>query len=169
VANRPTAKDAALRDNARAAAVKLREVGEPVLADAVETLLTPNGWAILGRLRSGEGGTELSPNKSMWLETSLKQRAIAGAEADRRDVLSVVVEGLEKFLRGEFVPSRPPRAPRGSAPSKTSLTARVPDDLWDAATTYGAEHAEELGWTPVASQVAVAYLAQLYPEPAPVE
>lgn len=169
MAQRPTAKDIALRDTVRAAVTKLHEVGEPDLADAVDTLLTPNGWAVLGRLRSGEGGTNLPRNKSMWLEVALKQRVLAGAEAEGRDVVSIASEGLEKFLAGQFVPEQPARATRGSAPTKTSLTPRIPDDLWDSATAYGEAHAEELGWTPVASQVVVAYFAQLYPEPEPVE
>ncbi|WUD72103.1 hypothetical protein OG937_10595 [Streptomyces sp. NBC_00510] len=152
----PRPKKDQLHALATEAVAVLNGVNRPDLAGAVETLMTGSRWEI------NPPAGETVP---MWIDTELKKRAQAGP----RPVAKVVTEGLEKFLAGEFIPEKAARAKRGEGGKKTSLTPRLDKDLWERATAYGLEHAEDLGWAPVASQVAVAYLAATYPEPAPAE
>jgi hypothetical protein len=151
----PKKDDPLLRDRAHAAAAKLREIGENDLAETVDILIASHRWATVP-----SGGSTLT----VWLDRGLKKRVQEGG----RPVPYVVAEGLAKFMAGEFIPEPMARAAYGSG-GKTSLTFRADADVWLKATEYGAAHAEELGWMPSASQVAAAYMAHLYPEPAPTE
>lgn len=151
----PPRRKSTPQEKVQAAVRHLNEAGQPDLAQAVAENAAP-GWST--RPPKDE-------NVPLWLEVALKQRALAAAEASGRPVADVVREGLRAFVDGRFRPAKPKRAARGTAPQKTTLTVRAGAALCQSASAYAAEHADDLGWEPKPSQVAVAYLAAQYPPP----
>ncbi|WP_331764812.1 hypothetical protein [Streptomyces sp. NBC_01238] len=132
------AKDTNLRPRLTAAATKLREINEPDLADAIDTVLAPNGW---GRLRRSDPSASLDRNMAMrmpieWRE-QIKERAEAArkqlADDEKKKTLADDVnEGLQKYLDGEFAPFGFDRNPRGSAVEMVNLNVRAKDALREA-------------------------------------
>lgn len=164
-------RDTSLRSQLTAAAARLREVDSPDLAEAVETVLEPNGW---GRLRrsapeaSGSGST-LDPNLPIGMLKAVRDEIKANVAAAARKRpgagISIAAEAetaLKAFLAGKFVPEQPERAPRGAGLEKANLNVRVDASLRQRAEDFGADNAAEFGWAPRASHIIAAWLTARY-------
>lgn len=151
-------------------AAKLREIKQADLADlaeAIDSILVPNGW---GRLRRSDPTTSKSLDRNMGIympiewRTQIQERAKkehdrqwrAQAQepgAKKRSIKDDINEGFEKYLAGEFEPIASKLSPHGSAGDSGMLNARPRDDLREAVAKKGV-HAPAL--------VAGSYLMSLY-------
>ncbi|MEU0837105.1 hypothetical protein [Streptomyces sp. NPDC005969] len=143
------AKDTTLRPRLTAAATKLREINEPDLADAIDTVLAPNGW---GRLRRSEPSVSDSLDRNMAMRMPSDWREQIKARASGNKLANLVNEGLQAYLDGKFEPVAPPRAPRGVG-EMVNLNVRAKDALREAVAEQG-DHSPAL--------VAAAYLMSKY-------
>jgi hypothetical protein len=138
-----------LHDLLDKAAERLEALGEPSeLAEAVrearEKLFTRP------RARPESSTLSLYVRRETW-----ERAQAAGSTID------AVEAGFAALLAGKFTPQRPPKGgDKGKFSSRASVqrTAEVE--------AYVKEHADELGWTPSASQVANAWLEHKYGKPA---
>jgi hypothetical protein len=178
------AKDTNLRPRLTAAATVLREMSEvdledtaklreikqadlADLAEAIDSILVPNGW---GRLRRSEPSASDSLHRNMGIymprewRTQIQERAqkehdkqwreqVQEPGAKKRSIKDDINEGFELYLAGKFDPVAPERRPRGSADDMVNLNARPKDDLRKAIEQQG-DHAPAL--------VAGAYLMSKY-------
>ncbi|TXS68912.1 hypothetical protein EAO76_26465 [Streptomyces sp. sk2.1] len=146
------AKDTDLRSRLTAAATKLRKVNEPDLADAIDTVLAPNGW---GRLRRSDPATSnsLDRNMAMRMPAEWREQIKTRAEAAGDKLAKEVNEGLQKYLDGKFVPVAPGRSPYGSGTEMPNLNVRAMDSLREQVAERG-DHSPAL--------VASAYLMSKY-------
>lgn len=160
-----TLNDANLDD-----AAKLREIKKVDLAgcaDAIDTVLAPNGY---GRLRRSDPATSASVDRNMGIymprewRAQIQERAkaehdrlwreqVAEPGAKKRGIKDDINEGFELYLAGKFDPVAPARRPRGSADDMVNLNARPKDELRVAIDQQG-DHAAAL--------VAGAYLMSKY-------
>lgn len=151
------------RDQLTEAAATLRAANRPDLADAVDYVLTPDGWGFVNRLMWGRKESATG-NMPIRVDPSVRDHL----KASSANLTGDVNEGFEKFLAGEWVPDKPEPAGPGSA-VKVVLNVR-PDE---ALSTQVKERCEqlrsdgELGWKPYASTVALAYLVHKHGLPAP--
>jgi hypothetical protein len=135
-----------------AAIRRLREIGEPELADAV---------SILAKSARAWGDTEgRGENYSIWLDKAVRDAAKEKAKAEGTTLAAITRHGLEKYLNGEFRPTAPPRGG-----GKASLSVRLPADLV-ARVDVVAQSDTDLIWKPTARLIAAAYLREVY-VPAP--
>ncbi|WP_228981333.1 hypothetical protein [Streptomyces sp. DH12] len=124
-----TNADLKLRDDLTAASTKLRQVGSPDLAAAVDKVLAPGGWGSLRRSEAAAGtsGAALPPNVSIPMFTTDRDTAKRLAEQAGDPLTGVLERGLADFVAGTFEP-RVARATRGSgAAQATSLLNLRPD------------------------------------------
>lgn len=159
-------KDVSLRTTLAAAAARLREVDSPHLAEAVDTVLAPNGW---GRLRRAEaadpGSASLDKTRSIRMTPAERTHLNAAAKAAGDDLVVVGNDLLREFVAGSFLPVRPAPSPYGSGTDKVSMSLRLDSVLWDQAETLGKGLQNELGWRPSPSAVVRAGLLLKYPMP----
>lgn len=176
MALRPTANDLRIKRLAKSGAATLREQGKTQEADAVDFLLSPSGWPMLGRLRAGEGGSSLHPNLPIQMVATVRDEIKANvakaaekaARAGSDEVVSIPAEAekaLRAFLAGEFTPEQPARVARGAGQEKANLNVRVDAQLRKDAEDYGADNAAEFGWAPRASHIIAAWLIGKYTTP----
>ncbi|WP_327259943.1 hypothetical protein [Streptomyces sp. NBC_01240] len=146
------AKDTNLRPRLTAAATKLREINEPDLADAIDTVLAPNGW---GRLRRSDPAVSdsLDRNMAMRMPSDWREQIKARAQAAGNKLADDVNEGFQLYLDGKFNPVAPGRSPYGSAGEMVNLNVRAKDALREAVTQQG-------DYSP--ALVAAAYLMSKY-------
>lgn len=97
---RPVPTSTNLRTQLQAAAAHLRHDGEQDLAKAVRQVLLPGGWKNLRD--TDQVGSET--NLAIPLPRSIRDQIVTAAEQELVTVTSVVNEGFEKFLAGEFEP-----------------------------------------------------------------
>jgi hypothetical protein len=143
-------KDDQLRPRLEAAAKKLHQAGEPDLAEAVETILAPNGW---GRLRRTDPTTsEGERNVPIWMPKAWRQQIKDAAEAEGVSLSAVVDEGFGKYLDGSFEPPAPTRGRYPSGAEMGNLNVRPSGEL---------RARVEAGSMPV-SHVAASYLFARY-------
>lgn len=144
------------------AAAHLRDTGKPQLADAVDFVLTPEGFAFLKRQRESwliaEG--HLHPNFAMAVPRSVREEIYKNAKAQGADLAQQATQALNEFLAGTYTPFRPARAARGSNVEMVNMNIRVEMALRSAADAAGKERAEEFGWAPRASHVITSWLVQ---------
>ena len=145
------AKDTNLRPRLTAASSKLREINEPDLADAIDTVLAPNGW---GRLRRSDPSVNdsLDRNMAMRMPSDWREQIKARAQAAGNKLADDVNEGLQTYLAGKFEPVAPGRAPQGVG-EMVNLNVRAKDALREAVAEQG-DHSPAL--------VASAYLMSKY-------
>lgn len=155
-----SSKGAALRAQLVAASDRLRDVDSPQLADAVDALLAPGAW---GLLRKSDPTSDSGPrNFSIAMTHSEKDRIKACAAASGDELVDRVNEGFRLFLTGEFLPGKPTRAARGTAPTQASLNVRADEKLREKVAVHCERLVAELGWKPSPSGVARAYLRGIY-------
>jgi len=167
MALRPTAKDHQVKNRLVEAAAVLREHQRPDLADAVDYVLSPKGWPMLGRLRSAAGGSDLPKNLPISMQRPVKEHIKRAAAAKGDDLTTVVEEGLRAFINGDFRPGRPPRAEYGTS-DRVNLNLRPDGELVQQAKAMCEDKAlpeEWLGWRPSVSVVARLWLLERYPLP----
>ncbi|MCX4792467.1 hypothetical protein OG369_42595 [Streptomyces sp. NBC_01221] len=147
------AKDTNLRPRLTAAATKLRDINEPDLAEAIDTVLAPNGW---GRLRRSDPtvSDSLDRNMAMRMPSDWREQIKARAQAAGNKLANDVNEGFLKYLNGEFDPVVPGRNPYGSGAEMVNLNVRAKDDLRVQVSRPEPKHS--------ASLVAAAYLMSKY-------
>lgn len=170
VAQRPTAKDLKTKRQVQEAVAYLRTADRPEHADAVDHLLTPAGWSMLGRLRAAEGAAETDTPLPIRLAKTDKDRIKAAqekaAEQEASDSLTAdVEEGLEAFVAGDFSPQPAARSAYGAGEEKVNLNVRVSAELKARVEQAALDRADELGWTPKPMHVAAAWLNHKYPAP----
>ncbi len=96
---RPVPTNRSLRTELQAAASLLRDGGDLGYAEAVNAVLAPGGWK---ELRDTDtDGTET--NMAIRIEQRYRDAVVAAA-AKRVTITSVVNEGFQKYLAGEFTP-----------------------------------------------------------------
>lgn len=124
MAHRPTAKDLKTKENLQAAATFLRAKGKPDWAESVDYMLSPAGWATLGRLRSEEGPSPEVPNLAIRMSASDVEAIKAAAREAGNTLTADVNEGLALFL-DDLSSVRPPFSPQYSpAGVKVNLNVR---------------------------------------------
>ncbi|MCL8016948.1 hypothetical protein [Streptomyces sp. AS02] len=143
-------------------------------AEAVDAILAPRGWELLKR---PDKRANTDPNMALWMNTSIKQaleeraRAEAKKEAEKSGgkpraaatVLAAVVnQGFERFLAGDFVPSKPVRSVRGSSVEKSNLNIGPSKDLRGRVEQKCAQVSAELGWEVTPGRVAMSWLYEEY-------
>jgi hypothetical protein len=130
------------------AADRLTGLGEDELAQAVR-----DAHAQLTKPKASKD----SPTLPLYLRRETWERAQAAGST-----MDAVEAGFAALLAGRFAPKPLPRGggDKGKYSSRASVqrTAQVE--------AYVADHADELGWTPSASQVAAAWLEHKYGKPA---
>lgn len=146
------AKDTNLRPRLAAAAAKLRTINEDDLAEAIDTVLAPNGW---GRLRRSDlvVSDSLDRSMAMGMPAEWREQIKARAQAAGNKLADDVNEGLQQYLDGKFTPVVPARSPYGSGAEKVNLNVRAKDALREAIAELG-EHAP--------AQVGAAFLMSKY-------
>lgn len=157
-------RDTTIHARLAAGAAKLREIGEPDLAAAIDEVLTPTGWGRLRRVEASTSGS-LPSNKPIRVERTVREHLKKAAAAAGEDLTDQANAGLSSYLNGKFTPAAPARAPYGSSPDKVVLNLRADDDLWQRTDQAKAARKAELGWTPHPSTVALAWLLHKYPLP----
>ncbi|THA29159.1 hypothetical protein E6R18_24930 [Streptomyces sp. A1277] len=110
----PTNRD--LRAQLAAASTRLREVDSPDLADAVDEVLTPRGWAALRATESIRAN-----NLSIFLTAIDRDRITSGAKSARTTISDAVNAGFRKVIAGEYTPQQPETARKGTAKNKVNL------------------------------------------------
>lgn len=132
------------------AADKLAEVGMPEHADAVREAL-----AELTRPKARKG----NPTFTVWTTPEIWRAAQeAGSVPDH------VEEGFAALLAGRFKPAKARRTTGG--PAKDSFSARATVARQREVAEYVAAHADDLGWSPSARQIAAAWLEHKFgPQP----
>lgn len=155
-----SSKGVALREELAAASARLRDVGSPQLASAVDAILAPGAW---GLLRNSDPTSDSGPRNFPIATTHAEKNQIKASAAAAGDPLvDRVNEGLRLFLSGEFLPEKPIRAARGTAAAPAVLNVRADEHLRDRAATECERLAGVLGWRPSVSGVAKAYLRSIY-------
>lgn len=165
MALRPTAKDRKTRDQLVEAAHVLRGHGRDDLADAVDYVLSPKGWPMLGRLRAEAGPSEIPTNLPIAMQRPVRDHIKRSAEAAGEDLTETVNAGLRAFVEGAFRPGRPARAQYGTAGDRVNLNLRPDAALRARADEVAAAVEEELGWRPRVSTLALLWLLERYPLP----
>ncbi|MDK0525035.1 hypothetical protein [Streptomyces sp. ML-6] len=145
-------KNTDLRPRLTAAATKLRTLGEPDLAEAIDTVLAPNGWGLLRR-SDPVAAASLHRNLAMRMTAEWREQIKTRAEAAGDKLVEEVNEGLQKYLDGKFVPVAPGRSPYGSGTEMVNLNVRATDSLREQVAERG-DHSPAL--------VASAYLMSKY-------
>ncbi|MEU9947012.1 hypothetical protein [Streptomyces sp. NPDC047939] len=153
---------AKLHADLTAASHKLREIGSPDLAEAVDEALTPRG---LGALRNAVEADNKDPNLTIALSVADRDRIKAAPQPAGRSLQKDVADGFAAFIAGTFTPEQPARAAYGSAAAKVNLNVRAQADLTAAVKQAAEDRADELGWTPKPMHVAAAWLLKQYPAP----
>ncbi|MFB7313012.1 hypothetical protein [Streptomyces sp. NPDC056192] len=122
------AKDTNLRPRLTAASSKLREMNEPDLADAIDTVLAPNGW---GRLRRSDPATteSLDRNMAMYMPIEWREQIKERAKKAGNEIKDDVNEGFRLYRAGKFEPIAGKLSPRGSADAMGNLNTRPENDL----------------------------------------
>lgn len=152
----------------REAANTLRQEGRSELADAVDSTLSVDHLALLKRA-AWSAAKEGVTNLPMYMGETERAHIKDAIDAQRREnpdapnLEGRAVEALNKFLTGEFTPTRPPRGVPGK---KVNLNSAIDEALRDRANAHGEELADELGWKPSAAQVVRSYLLDVcFPMP----
>lgn len=157
------------------AAGHLRDDGKTDLAEAVDAVLGPRGWELLKP--TVPAGARV--NLALYMATTVKAALVAKAQAealaeaeetglpprDPGNVLGEVIDqGFQRFVRGEFVPERPVKKPRGRGPQivKANLNVRADQNLRDQVAERCPAASAELGWTVTPGLVAMAWLFSEY-------
>ena len=144
-------------------------------AEAVDAVLAPRGSELLKRPVSGKARVNMALFMASTVKAALEAKARAEAleEAmqtgeDPKDpgtVLGEVLdEGFERFLRGEFVPERPVKKPRGRGPEivKANLNVRADEGLRERVRVLGEAKSVEWGWKVTPGMVAMSWLFSEY-------
>lgn len=135
----PTSDD--LRKRLTAASDHLRNAGAPELADAVDTVLAPQGWT---RLRASDitaSGTT-QKNLPIGMDKELRDQIHEAVTAAGSTITADVNEAFVKYLAGEFVPGPPVRARRSATPrERANLNVRAPQALVEQVTAAGEQPA----------------------------
>lgn len=140
----------------------LRTQGKTDMAEAVEVVLE---YATAATPQYGDSAV------SLFVDRAFRDRVKRAAEEATVDLTVTVLEGFENFLAGTWEPPQPERMAKGSKPDKVSMSVRAPADLVERVDTRAEEFASEQGWSMArgyklnARQVAIAYLAHVYPMP----
>lgn len=164
MARHSTAKDREHHQNLIEAARVLRDHGRDQLADSVDHVLSPQGWGMLGRLRADDKGGSLPDNLPIGMQRAVKEHIKAAAAAAGDDLTGVVEEGLTAFVDGTFRPGKPRRGAFGSG-DRVNLNLRPNAEVRARAEAVAEELAEELGWKPAVSTLALLWLLERYPLP----
>jgi hypothetical protein len=156
----------------------LRSTGAPAgFAETVESVMTVEGNRALARAimaqreLDGEIGQNLAINMPLAVREEIKAN-VAKAQRENPDrdpkkaitATSEAAKALNAFLAGEFIPTRQPRAARGTAEETGNLNVRVDPALRQRAEDFGADHASEFGWAPRASHIISGWLVQKFTE-----
>ncbi|WP_128382400.1 hypothetical protein [Streptomyces cavernae] len=136
-----------LPDLLAAAAERLEALGEPELAAAVRDARA--------KLTASKASPD-NPTLPLYVQRETWERAQAAGST-----IDAVEAGFTAFLAGKFTPKP---LPRGG--DKTRASSRASSQRTAEVEAYAAAHADELGWTPSASQVANAWLEHKYGKPA---
>lgn len=152
----------------REAANTLRQEGRTDLADAVDSTLSVDHLALLKRA-AWSAAKEGVTNLPMYMGEAERAHIKDSIDAQRRtnpdapNLEGRAVEALNKFLAGQFTPTRPPRGVPGK---KVNLNSAIDEALRDRANAHGEDLADELGWKPSAAQVVRSYLLDVcFPMP----
>lgn len=138
---------------------RLRESGDPDLAEAIDAVTAPRGWELL---KKPAKETTADPNMALWMNKAIKDAIHAKARAAGDSLPDVVDEGFRAFLAGDFVPAKPLRSARGSATPKDNLNVRPSKELRDQVEALCPERSAELGWKVTPGLVAAAWLYEEY-------
>ncbi|HEX5569693.1 MAG TPA: hypothetical protein VFY14_22700 [Streptomyces sp.] len=168
---RPTEHDLAVRDQLTEASAVLSRHGRPDLADAVEYVNSPRGFATVERLYGPAYLKEVLPsirpdNMPIGMERQAREHIKAAAKAAGDTLTEVVEEGLRAFVAGEFRPGKPARAAYGQG-DRVNLNLRPDAALVEQAAELCQDEAlaAELGWEPRVTTVARLWLLERYPLP----
>jgi hypothetical protein len=106
-------------------------------------------------------------NKGIDVPKVFKEHVYAHA-ADSTHIPTVVGRSLQDFVHGDWTPGRPSRAKPGTKPESTMLNVRVDKALWELANAHGKdpEQIAARGYKLTANQVAIAALAEAFPQTA---
>ena len=154
----PRTPRADIRAQLTEAAAVLRS-GHPELADAVDTVLGPNGW---GALRRTDPASAAPGNLAIRVPPKFRdelQKRIAKDSDGRSEISKEANEGLRKFLAGKFVPPKPSRHT-----GTVNLNVRPDPELRRQveAGSGGRDNKDVWGWDLRAAHVIVAWLAHKY-------
>jgi hypothetical protein len=132
------------------AAEKLANVGMPEHADAIREALSE-----LTRPKTRED----NPTLTVWTTPETWRAA-----QEAGSVPDIIEEGFAALLAGRFQPTKAQR--RTGGPAKGSFSARATVDRQREVADYVDAHADDLGWSPSARQVAAAWLEHKFgPQP----
>ncbi|MET9439117.1 hypothetical protein [Streptomyces sp. NPDC006551] len=106
---RNTHPDTNIRQDLTNASAKLKEIGEPHLAAAVDKVLGPNGWRLVRGPEEVGAGSKLPVRMPETDRDAIKK----AAEEAGDNLTGIVEEGLQAFLDGNF-PQRRQRAAVGT-------------------------------------------------------
>ena len=138
---KPTAKNATKETIAlaRKAAAYLKDHNQDELAKAVTALVSAAPtWA-------RQGGDAIS----MWLPVDVKQRLQEAIDSGTTSIKQEVLNGVDAYLSGEWIPSRPHHR-RGAGAEKVSASTRVPDEVVWQVEAHAETYADQLalaGWS----------------------
>lgn len=152
-----------VREQVAAAGKKLRDMGEPALADAVDYTLTPAYWA---SIRYGLYEKDRGPaNLPIGTRKSIRDHLHAAAEAAGTTLTDVANTALRDFISGKFTPQKPSRG--ASAPGDPAVNINLRPDvaLRAQAEERCKELTGELGWKVAPAQVIKQYLLHRFPLP----
>jgi hypothetical protein len=171
VANRPTSKDLRNKELLLKAAADLRERGKDDMAGAIDHVLSPSGWPMLGRLLSAEGSSTANENMSIYMSEVFAKHVKDAVQEDQDDDVATVTDavnkGLRLFLAGQFTPDRRAATRRSTGEAKTVLNVRPDNELRAAAQDRlrTPELVELLGAEIAVPALVRDYLMRTYPLP----
>lgn len=152
---------------ARKALEVLRSAGRPDLASSVGRILDYAKEQAERGVAKRMTDSSLDSNHSLRVVRRFREWVHAGAAEDGAVISEIVVQSLRDFVSGEWTPSAPQRAARGSNLSKVGLNVRVPKELWDAANALGKDPAAiaKRGYKLTAESASIAALLERFGEP----
>ncbi|KIF66268.1 hypothetical protein HY68_36805 [Streptomyces sp. AcH 505] len=119
------------RDNLVTAAQVLRDTDRVDLAESVDYVLSPQGVAFVGRIRVDrlDSDDDRNPNLPVSMPTSRKDQVKRLAKAAGESPTRVVEDYFRRFLDGEWMPEKEPRATRGAGETRAILNVTPDKDL----------------------------------------
>ena len=144
-----------LRDRLKTAAGLLRQDGHDEAAIDLETVLAPGGWTLLRAKDSGE--TTTGTNLALTVDRDVRDLLKARAEEFGITLGSIVAEGFEKVLSGDWVPPRLAPIP---AEKKVMLNVRVDDSLRKRVDAQKDRLSTNSGYRVNQTSIAIGWLAE---------
>ncbi|MFC9498384.1 hypothetical protein [Streptomyces sp. NPDC056982] len=149
-----------IRARLNAAADQLHKDGHVNHAYAVQAVLAPRGWTLLQGSKDEGTSSGVGRNLAMSVTDSLRSALKEASEQTDTTLGAVATAGLDRYVKGKWIPPKPVRSRRGTNAVKGSLNVRIDEQVLDAAVTRAAADSAELGYKLTVAWIALSWLVE---------